>query len=173
MNKQITHVSLDLETLATSTKAIVLSVGIATSCGREFHLFIDLHGQVDAGRELSIDTMMWWMQQSDAARAVQVGATRHEVQVARQHLAEFFASLPSGYLVWGNAPSFDCDILADFMGAKPWPFWAERDVRTARMAVGSTKADVAHDSLSDAKAQLVDVLKFVNLANAARAQAGL
>lgn len=164
MNTQ--HISIDLETLDTRDTAIILSVGIIADTGEALHHAIDIDMQIAEGRTISGSTLLWWLKQNDDARDAITNAKPLSPIDARALILAFLKSLVTEkkYYVWGNAPSFDCDILAHFLGYKPWPWYRERDVRTARMAVPhATKPDTAHDALSDARAQLADAISFMSL----------
>jgi len=62
--------------------------------------------------------------------------------------------------IWANAPSFDCEILADAYDrvdiAKPWDYWDERCYRTLKSLPGAVDIDRQgdhHDALDDAAHQ--------------------
>lgn len=169
----VTDVSVDLETLATSTSAVILSIGIASNAGHKFHLALDVDEQIAMGRHVSASTFQWWLGDASGedARvsylALLAKRAPSSVSTARSELLAFFAKLEKEnprYRIWGNGPSFDLEILGSFIGAKPWQFFQERDVRTARMLVKSRTAPaVAHDALADAEAQLEDIMRFVQM----------
>ncbi|WP_110641075.1 3'-5' exonuclease [Salinicola sp. CPA57] len=176
MTDLIQHYSIDLETLDTCNNAVILTIAIVTDQGDELVLSPNLNQQISDGRTVDAGTFRWWLGQSENARRSIIESEELPCAAVRRRVLEFFnqnklRNAPSCY-VWGNAPSFDCDILADFLSGgafiddkphKPWPSWVERDVRTARMIVGRTEPETAHDALSDAKAQLADVKKFEQL----------
>jgi len=160
---QIIDISIDLETLGKSTSAIILAIGIADSNGIGFTVMPSVAEQLQEGRTLDDDTLLWWLGQSDAARNALKGP-RVSLKSARMTITDFFSEAIEHYdeyRVWGNSPSFDCEILGSFLGSKPWPFYLERDVRTAREILESrTKPTTPHSALSDAQAQLEDVLRY-------------
>lgn len=165
--KNIIDISIDLETLDTKPTAAILAIGIIDSHGCRVHVLPSVSEQLQTGRTLSDDTLAWWLRQSDAAREALQGE-RISLAAASKAVTSYFKEAKEvygEYRVWGNAPSFDCDILGHFLGAKQWPFYLERDVRTAREVLSSrTAPDTAHSALSDARAQLKDVLRYRDLA---------
>lgn len=173
MAKQIpTDLSIDLETLGTSVDSVILSVAMVTNTGDEFHIAINPTEQIAEGRKVNADTIMWWIGPGagEPARGAmtQLMATRmFSAKDARTEIDKFLADVLKKnprVRVWGNSPTFDCEMLSHFLGQKPWLFFNERDVRTARMAVGRTTYGTGHDALSDAKAQLADAMNFIALA---------
>ncbi len=166
---------IDLETLGTKKDSLILSVGIVLfdpdaapgTLLDSFHFPMDLAAQKGGQLELSCITDFWF-QQPDAAKAMTDlrAAVPHRQP---EHLASLLENLIKRYpnaKVWGNAPSFDCDIIDSLLtrcglGGKPWKFYNERDYRTLKAEFGHLvklpKAEVAHDALSDAKAQAIGV----------------
>lgn len=165
--------SIDLETLDTSLKAVVTEIGIVVGDDQgnvieKFRVYPDIQQQIDAGRTVSGSTILWWLKQSEEARANQYKARRISLESAREELLTFLSRHSDCALYLGNAPSFDCNILGDFLGSdeKPWGFWQERDVRTARMVVPEkdrAKSRVAHDALDDAEVQYLDFVSFLKV----------
>ncbi|MGJ8518072.1 3'-5' exonuclease [Carnimonas bestiolae] len=163
------HISIDLETLGIAKNSVILSIAIVTDTGAELEIFPDIDAQIANGRVVDASTMLWWFGQSEANRKQQTDAPRVSLWIAIETIREFFdENLGKRTSVWGNSPSFDCDILADFGGGRPWDFWQERDVLTARMLVGHTRPSQSHSALSDARAQLEDVMKFMQVRDVMR-----
>lgn len=160
---QIIDISIDLETLGKGPDAVILAIGIADSHGVAFSATPSVAEQVALGRTIEDDTLHWWFQQSDAARGALVRKPE-SLDTVRQVVRDYFRRAAEEYeefRVWGNSPSFDCEILGHFLGDKPWPYWQERDVRTAREILDDrTQPRVAHSALSDAEAQLADVKRY-------------
>lgn len=163
-----TDVMIDIETMATSPDAAVLSIGAVAfnpetgEMGPEFHEKIDFKEAMGSGRA-DVDTMKWWIQQdAEAGMAVTSGTkTNQEVMVA---FVEYIQSLGNPN-VWGNGATFDITILESaFIRAGiekcPWMFWQIRDCRTVEaLAEGICSRDsferegLHHDALDDAKYQ--------------------
>lgn len=164
--------SIDLETLGTSESAVILEIGIVVGdlSGKvieRFSIFPSIDDQIANGRVVSGDTFCWWLKQSSEARKAQYDAKRVSMEHAVDMTIEFINKhMPGTKFVLGNAPSFDCNILVDFLGAKLWEFWAERDVRTARMMLAENqraKIAVEHSAVHDAEAQMLDFATFLSL----------
>ena len=162
-------VSIDLETLDVKTTAVILEIGIVVGDDKgnvleQFRMYPDIQEQIDLGRSVSASTFMWWMEQPEPTRLHQVNGKRH----VREEVIDEYLKFMSGHAgmsrVLGNAPSFDCDILSDYIGTKLWDFWMERDVRTAREVIPKSARYVnhaEHDALADAKAQYMDYISFL------------
>lgn len=155
---------IDIETLGTSDDTIVLSVGVAmfnwerpddpVKPVTEFG--IDVKEQEKMGRTLSIDTLMWWMQQSDKARRI-FDESQHRLSCMEAVVQIVNAvSLADG--VWANGPDFDCRILGhltkQILPQSKWPFWKNRCVRTMKGLYPEASSikfvGTAHNALADA-----------------------
>lgn len=167
-------ISIDLETLGVDRDSAILEIGIVVGDDNgnileRFQVFPDLDEQLANGRRVSGDTIMWWFKQDSVLMQEQATAKRLSMQACIEEVTRFLKPYlaPGGKtLVLGNAPGFDCDMLSDFLGVKLWPFWAERDVRTARMKVPFEKRAVNHKkhcALADAEQQYADFVTFLAL----------
>lgn len=161
------HVMLDLETLATTADAVILSIGAVRfdldsdyidDAG--FYSSVSIDSNLEYGRRIDESTLVWWLKQEAAAQAV-----FHEPKV---HLSAALNALtdwmyPSDRLeVWSNGADFDIPMLAHAFrqaGADvPWNFWNTNCLRTykklpAAKAVPRPEAAVKHNALHDAIAQ--------------------
>lgn len=171
------NVMLDLETMGKGPRAAIVTIGavffdpMTGELGAEFEAHIHLGDSARFG-EIDPDTVLWWLQQSDEARAALKPSSKH------QSLSEALAGLyswmeagdPDEYVplhVWGNGASFDNVILRNACQAtrspSGWSYWNDRDVRTivslGRDLLGfDPKKDmpfegVQHRALDDAKHQ--------------------
>lgn len=164
-------VSIDLETLDVTTTAVILEIGIVVGDDQgnvieQFRMYPDIQEQIESGRSISGSTFLWWMQQQDAIRSSQVTAKRRYKEEVVDEYLKFMSGHTGMSRVLGNAPSFDCDILSDYIGTKLWDFWMERDVRTAREVIPKCVRYVnhqEHDALADAMAQYMDYITFLDL----------
>lgn len=155
------HVMVDLETLGNGSNAVITSVGAvrfhATGIKDSFYEFVDPQSCVDAGLKMDVSTVLWWMGQSDDARAAFKNKGLPLVTV----LAAFDAWFPKDACLWGNGATFDNVILSNAykaVGMKaPWPFWGDRCYRTVKAMYPDTKAPAfqgtAHNALDDAAHQ--------------------
>jgi len=159
---------LDLETLGTSNKAVVLSIGAVkfdpydSKLGNTFYVELtdDLKTQQAVGRTIDTSTVLWWMQQSAQARQIFSDPPAKDVIRATtvSALLQFrdFINDPETCL-WGNGVDFDNAILADLYRdmslPAPWSFRFNRCFRTMRgMFPGheSARDGVHHNALDDA-----------------------
>lgn len=130
------RVMIDIETLATSKQAAVLSIGVAVfddqsildtagwACDLEH-----LHGDINP------QTVGWWMKQNESAREFSFTGKHHPLSVA----SELRPYISDAEEVWANDPDFDCVILQHWWERMPrlnaWPvsFRKYRSVRTMMM----------------------------------------
>lgn len=131
-------IMLDIETMGTSSNAAIFSIGacyfdITTGeIGRTFERLIDLRSSEHFGH-IDADTVMFWMRQSDEARAKLNEIEGGGIKQVLSHFANFLGD--SGNLtVWGNGCGFDNVVLRNALQATEtdcdMPFWNDRDVRT-------------------------------------------
>lgn len=130
-------VMLDLETLATTPNAVIISVGAVyfskEKLGGTFYAVLDPEDQQANGRVISPDTMAWWAKQSPEARKV----FDEEPTPTAKALADFADFLGNRNVkVWGNGADFDCVLLGSLYEAfgmrKPWSFTNNRCFRTLK-----------------------------------------
>lgn len=160
------HLMLDLETLGTTADAVILSIG-AVKFDLEsdkiddegFYGSVSVESNMDAGRRISEDTLLWWLKQPAAAQAV-----FHEEKLSLEQtlsdLADWLGD--SKWIVWAKGPSFDIAMLEhaykQFGMTPPWDFWNTRCVRTYMALPGAKGVQasiegVKHNALSDAYEQ--------------------
>lgn len=133
---------VDIETMATTPNAAILSIGACTfdiarqdRITHEFNIGVSLTSNEKEGRYFSAGTMEWWLKQSKAA---QEGLFEGEITNLRQALVRFRmwadSVAPKITHVWANDPDFDCVILQDAFRQinEMWPFqyYMNRSVRT-------------------------------------------
>jgi len=166
------HVMLDLETMGQGNNAAIVAIGAVFfepttgEIGDTFYRKIDLGSAAQFG-EIDPSTVLWWLKQSDEARAE---ITSNDAVELKHAIVDFTVWLHAkcerinNRVVWGNGSSFDNVILSNAFKAlgygKPWRFWNDRDVRTV-VELGRTlkgfdpKRDMpfkgtAHNALDDA-----------------------
>ena len=123
------NVMLDLETFGRKSGCAILSIGGCAfdddKIGKSFYRVIsDPRGTVD------MDTVKWWMRQSDEAREEfsNKEAVPHDRAIVDFYA--FFVAKKARYL-WCRGASFDEPILRGAVGAPP-ALWDYRDVRCVR-----------------------------------------
>lgn len=135
------HIMVDLETLGTGPNAAVLSIGMVMfDDSKPFPLSPEgIHQKIrqnTVSGDVDIDTVMWWMQQSDDARRKMVDDSGEfpEIVVVTD-VARFLKSYDD-VLLWGNGASFDNVILRSLFARNEvkWPlkYTSDRCYRTMR-----------------------------------------
>lgn len=167
---------IDVETLGRTPSCKVLSVAFAAfgeveGVGPSVKVTLELEEQGD--RTVDWETVVWWMKQSEEARAV-FSAPRVPVAVGLSKLVEFVTDRTAGVgaaRAWGNGSDFDNAIVADLFawfnrrtGASfllPWDFRNVRCFRTLKgvhraryeQACGQVPRRGLHDAEADARWQ--------------------
>ena len=171
-----TDVMIDLETLATSTDAVVLTIGavrfdpfgsdIKEPAMDSFYVKVDIDSCDELGLVSNDDTIAWWAQQSTEAQAEAFeGTDRVHIREAFDRLYKFCWGAKR---VWSNGAAFDvpiCEhVYKKLNKAIPWSFWAVRDVRTAfDLGINPNRPPVmAHHALQDAWNQAVGIQNVYN-----------
>ena len=166
-----TDVMVDLEPLATSTDAAILTIGAVKfdPFGKDqedpnmdsFYVKVDLDSCDRIGLVTNDDTIAWWAQQSAEAREEAFSETgRVDIVEAFNQLYKFCWGAKR---VWSNGAAFDipiCETVFKRIGkAIPWNFWQVRDVRTAfDLGINPQMPPVtAHHALADAYNQAVGI----------------
>jgi len=155
------HVMIDLETMGTRPDAPIVSIGAVAfngaGIGNEFYRNVDLKTSVAGGGVIDPDTLMWWLQQSDEARAALMVADT-ALTYALDDLAKWMPIGVDG--VWGNGASFDNVIMSESYIragiARPWPFWKDKCYRTVKGMypdVALERSGTHHNALDDARTQ--------------------
>lgn len=168
------HLMVDLETLGKGSNAVIIAVGAVlfdrNGTYEEFYRVVDPQSCVDIGMQIDVSTVLWWMQQSDEARAAfkRPGDSIRSVLGA---LSEFLADetqTPRDELkVWGNGATFDNVILGnayDRAGlVRPWEFWNDRCYRTVKSLapdVPMARTGTHHNALDDARDQALHLIRI-------------
>ena len=161
------HMMVDLETLGKGPRAAIVQIGAVEfgtgGIGREFSACIDVESAARAGLEMDPSTVLWWLRQSDAARAAVFDGARQTLSEALDGFRKFFAECGAEFL-WGNGATFDNVILTSAYEAigqcAPQHFRDDRDMRTFKHMMAALGIDpqvertgTAHDGLSDARNQ--------------------
>lgn len=165
------HIMVDLETMGAVPGSAIVSIGavafdpVAGTLGEEFYRIISLDSCQRAGLTLQADTVMWWLRQSEPARAQ---LNRQDAEPLASALGWFGAwwRRQGGQFIWGHGANFDEPLLSwAFRAAHvavPWNYWDARCTRTLFALTGERpdRADgVHHTALDDAKAQAKAVIR--------------
>lgn len=165
------HVMLDLETMGQGSNAAIVAIGAVFfepttgEIGASFYQKIDLESAAQYG-DIDPSTIVWWLKQSDAARAEITSNDTCTITEAIYDFTDWIGQIEAinNRVVWGNGASFDNVILSNAYKVikcrKPWRFWNDRDVRTV-VELGLTLkkfnpkkempfSGTAHNALDDA-----------------------
>lgn len=139
------HISLDIETLGTTTIAPVIEVGLVSfdTDGpiKALGVRLDLEEQFRQGRRPTQATIEWWMSGGAGDAAALFREPGVELRKGLGEINDFIrAERDADGRVWSKGPRFDGAIYLDLNQragnrTEPYPFWADADVRTAEMAV--------------------------------------
>lgn len=172
-------VMVDLETMGNGPQAAIIAIGAVEfdtstgEIGERFYTVVDLASAVEAGGVMDASTVLWWMQQGDAARAAFARGGEH-IAVALQKFAAWMENRwkKADVRVWGNGAAFDNVILGSAYRRngtpQPWEFWNDRCYRTMKAQNPTVKMQrngTHHNAVDDAEAQarhLIDMLKTPN-----------
>ena len=171
----MSNIMIDIETLGTLPTSVILSIGAVefdeNGVGKTFYTQINPESCADYGLTMDARTVMWWLEQDEAARRALINAKNHSLDVALEELAAAFDWKNKS--VWANGIDFDLSILENAYRAvgknAPWPYWAKMDYRTLKKMVPrevyeSCKEEpvVAHDALCDAVAQAATTIQLTS-----------
>ena len=132
------HLMVDLETLATTPNATILSMGAVTFDPNSTELYADFYHKIELesfdGLDSFIDdnTIEWWSKQSKKAQEEAFDpAGRIDI---RKVLDDFNIFCKGSTHFWSHGSTFDIIILEHYfrqLGKPyPWNFWQVRDTRT-------------------------------------------
>lgn len=163
-------IMVDLETLGPTPGSVVVSIGAvafdpkSNALGSQFYAVINPASAQAAGLTIDGETVLWWMDKSDAARAA---LTNGPTFGLRETLISFSTwwQQHEGVRFWGHGANFDDPVLAAAYRAAglkpPWRYSNSRCTRTVFDMAGSSGPDraagVHHNALDDAIAQAVAV----------------
>ena len=159
------HVMIDLETMSTQPDAAVCSIGAVLFDPElpgegirpeTFYRRGLLSSSVLHGGQMEPETVLWWMQRDDAARA-ELWAEPSSLVRALTDLRDWMQ--PHNVTdVWGNGADFDLVILSGaYLRARltrPWTYHQQRCLRERRQAHRRLKlpgdGEAQHHALHDA-----------------------
>jgi hypothetical protein len=161
------HLMVDLETLATSPDAVILTIGAVTFDPASNKIFDKLYYRVDVescdrlGMTINDDTVEWWSKQ---AADVQTEAFAEDNRVPIEEVIEKFHKFAWNCdAFWSHGATFDLVILDCYYRklnkVPPWNFWQIRDTRTL-FDLGydpEMPKEGLHNALEDASRQAIGV----------------
>lgn len=156
----------DLETMGVGPGAAIVAIGAVEfdpdtgKLGREFYQEIRLEDSVAAGGVIDASTVLWWMQQSDDARAAVYNKGGVSLLAALIQFAQWLRACGPDVKLWGNGAAFDNVILRNAYGlmrmAPPWDHRNDRCYRTLknlRPGIELVRGGTHHNALDDAISQ--------------------
>lgn len=170
-------VMLDLETMGTGPSAAIVAIGAVEfdldtgQLGSRFYEAVDLCTSVELGGVIDAATVLWWMDQSDAARAAFRRGGIH-ICVALGRFTEWLLSrdrTEGTARIWGNGAGFDNVVLASAYRAarrpQPWKFYNDRCYRTIKALlpqVELVRVGEHHKADDDAESQARHLIRIVH-----------
>jgi hypothetical protein len=160
------HFMIDLETMAVSPRAVILTVGAVTfdplsdEIFEEMYFRVDIDDQDKLGREIDPNTLDWWAKQDPA---IMEEAFSPDDRVPFAESIERIRKLSWGCKNhWSHGAVFDLIIVEDACRQLnlplPWNFWQCRDTRTLfDLADPDMPQAEKHNALADAKRQAIGV----------------
>ena len=163
------HVMLDIETLATTPDAVVMSVGVVKfdpHTGTPYNKTLwrpDIDEQTERDRHVSESTLEWWAKQPDH---IQEDAFSDEGRIpVTEFMKELNRYCVGADKIWCQGPQFDMLILENlyiqYGHHFGWQFWQIMDCRTLfqLMPVDPRKAiqQDLHSADADAYYQAIGV----------------
>lgn len=161
------HLMVDMETLAVSPNAVVLSLGAVhfdpfnTGIIDEIYFKIDLDDQDLLGREIDPGTLDWWAKQDPEIMEEAFDPSgRLPLEQAINQFHKFAWGCSA---FWSHGATFDLVILENIYRQLkrplPWNYWQLRDTRTLfDLGVDpQMPKESKHDALADAIRQAIGV----------------
>ena len=168
----------DIESLDVGPRSIVSQIGMVFARAddpetviKEVLVYLPIQPQIALKRTLSAQTLVWWMKQSDEARAefeANTGDDFEELPSLLRHVIRQYNQVVGDETceVWARGPQFDVvnieSLMADCALQAPWGYNVVRDLRTLMALAGLRTQDVTrpieltdHMALMDCKYQLM------------------
>ena len=183
-----TFMMVDCETLAVNANAVVLSIGAcvynAEGIKDAIELFPSVSQQVEAGREISDDTLMWWFTRPDETRQSIVRGERQPLSVVADEFVDWahqHRNQCGKENLWFSAfgIDFDLPLVTSLLGkyrTMPWeggrPMYQNKMCLRAVNEIfadaivwpeGPTKHTAMADAINQARAHINVLKKFPKL----------
>ena len=162
----MSHIMIDIETLSTAPNALVLSVGMVLFDEKTIFAKEHIKNRIStATGDVSKDTVMWWLKQSDDARKAITEPQKGVVEMSEYNLVQELRDILCDYSVdaiWSQG-SFDQIIIESLMlrngidKTQLPKYYKWRDLRTVRKLLAidnEVSPKVQHNALEDAVAQV-------------------
>jgi exodeoxyribonuclease VIII len=171
------HIMIDLETLSTAPDAGIIQIGAqvfdptaddeGVLIGDGICLNVDPQAVMDAGMRIEWPTLYWWMRQPDAFATLAEPGEGFLLSKSLVELSAFVkANGGSWAKIWANGASFDPPVLEmSYRRCRldvPWSYNNVLDMRTMKWlapSVARVEPELAHNALSDCRAQAIYVAR--------------
>lgn len=164
----VTRFMIDIEGLSLKHDSIIAQLACCEfdferlGARTMFFTNVDVISCEALGMKSDADTFMWWMKQSDEARAGIISQLNAQsIYSALSALTGYIkttAQDPDNIDVWAKGPQYDLAVLETayhLTGLKcPWKYNQWRDVRTAVSLFGAESAKGEHNALTDCGIQI-------------------
>jgi len=159
---------VDLETLGTGSNAAIVQLAAAhfdMATGAVGDV-ISVYVQPPASAAIDVSTVLWWLEQSSAARDGLVEGVRNGLpEIEALRLLSQLYRRKDVRRIWCQGLNFDLPLIADAYArhslGNPLAYWKGRDTRTAYELAGYDyrsepllDGEVHHDALTDVKRQI-------------------
>ena len=161
------HLMVDLETMATSPRAVILTLGavqfdpFSDEIYDKLYMRISVEDQEALGREINPETLDWWATQDPE---IMLEAFSDEDRISLSDAMDRFHKFAwTCDKVWSHGAVFDIilieDVLRQMNRRPPWQFWNCRDTRTLFDLGHDPEMPQAakHNALEDAIRQAIGV----------------
>lgn len=178
------RIMLDCETLGVSSSPVILSIGAVRfdldGIKDEYYTRVKPESCVKSGLKMDVSTILWWMGQSEAARAEVIQPFENDdcdlfyaAMNVRDWMTELFREENESPLrvdeVWGNGSDSDNVWLANAMNTveivPPWTFRQNRCYRTLKNLYPQVplpeRQGTEHNALDDARFQALHCIELL------------
>jgi DNA polymerase III epsilon subunit-like protein len=161
------HLMVDLETLATTPNAAILTIGAVTFDPNSTKIYNEFYRRVELESLDALDTYIddatleWWSKQDEAAQDEAFDPEGREP--IQNVLGDFYKFCIGSERFWSHGAAFDIVILEYYFRKInkpfPWNFWDVRDTRTIFDLGMDPEMPQAnkHNALEDARRQAIGV----------------
>lgn len=159
------QVMIDIETMGQTPQSAICSIGAVKWNESEevyFYQKISLASSVAAGGKMDASTVLWWMQQSEAARKEIIDANE-QLPVVLLKLTDFVKDCID---IWAAPATFDLPIIENAYRLctlpLPWSYKQHRCWSTLRKVMHAPKEPnfAEHNALADALCQAAALRKW-------------
>jgi hypothetical protein len=163
----VKNVMLDLETLGTVASSVIMSIGAVkfdleagTIDDAGFYASVSIDSNLLAGRQVSEETLLWWMKQDKTAQKV-FFEPKQPLDAALEDFSRWFGDGREAEktLIWSNGADFDIPMMVHayhlYGWEAPWAYYNTRCFRTVKnsavaQGVVHNVTGIKHNALTDA-----------------------